>query len=363
MPFQIIRNDITKVKADAIVNTANPKPRIGRGTDSAIYAAAGEEQLIAAREKIGDIAPGQAVHTAAFALDAKYIIHTVGPVWVDGAHGERDTLRSCYENSLALADSLGCESIAFPLIATGTYGFPKDEALHIALSEIQRFLLTHEMKVTIVVFDRKALELSESLVGGIEQFIDDHTARELHAKERDGNISGMSRRRRAGRDEEPSLYSNISGLSEPFAREETIVADEEPVFAPTAAMPDLSGKSLDEILGDAGDSFQQRLLKLIDKSGMDDVTVYKKANIDRKVFSRIRCKPDYKPKKKTALAFAIALELDMPTMTDLLSRAEIALSPSNTFDLIITYFITNKNYDIFEINAALFKYGQPILGE
>ena len=236
MPFQIIRNDITKVKADAIVNTANPKPRIGRGTDSAIYAAAGEEQLIAAREKIGDIAPGQAVHTAAFALDAKYIIHTVGPVWVDDTHGERDTLRFCYENSLALADSLGCESIAFPLIATGTYGFPKDEALHIALSEIRRFLLTHEMKVTIVVFDRK-------------------------------------------------------------------------------------------------------------------------------VFSRIRCKPDYKSKKKTALAFAIALELDMPTMTDLLSRAEIALSPSNTFDLIITYFITNKNYDIFEINAALFKYGQPILGE
>ena len=363
MPFQIIRNDITKVKADAIVNTANPKPRIGRGTDSAIYAAAGKEQLIAAREKIGDIAPGQAVHTAAFALDAKYIIHTVGPVWVNGSHGERDTLRFCYENSLALADTLGCKSIAFPLIATGTYGFPKDEALHIALSEIQRFLLTHEMKVTIVVFDRKALELSESLVGGIEQFIDDHTAREIHAKERDGNSSEIARRRRAGRDEEPSLYSNISGLSAPLAREETINADEELAPVPMAAISDLAGKSLDEILGDAGDSFQQRLLKLIDKSGMDDVTVYKKANIDRKVFSRIRCKPDYKPKKKTALAFAIALELDLPTMTDLLSRAEIALSPSNTFDLIITYFITNKNYDIFEINAALFKYGQPILGE
>lgn len=363
MPFQIIRNDITKVKADAIVNTANPKPRIGRGTDSAIYAAAGEEQLIAARKKIGDIAPGQAVHTSAFALDAKYIIHTVGPVWVDGSHGERDALRSCYENSLALANSLDCESIAFPLIATGTYGFPKDEALHIALSEIQRFLLTHEMKVTIVVFDRKALELSESLVGGIEQFIDDHTAREIHAKERDGNSSEMACRRRAGRDEESIMHGNVSGLPAPLAREETIDAGEEPALAPMAAMPDLSDKSLDEILGDAGDSFQQRLLKLIDKSGMDDVTVYKKANIDRKVFSRIRCKPDYKPKKKTALAFAIALELDMPTMTDLLSRAEIALSPSNTFDLIITYFITNKNYDIFEINAALFKYGQPILGE
>jgi O-acetyl-ADP-ribose deacetylase (regulator of RNase III) len=293
MPFQIIRNDITKVKADAIVNTANPKPRIGRGTDSAIYAAAGKEQLIAAREKIGDIAPGQAVHTSAFALNAKYIIHTVGPVWVDGTHGERDTLRSCYENSLTLADSLGCESIAFPLIATGTYGFPKDEALHIALSEIQRFLLTHEMKVTIVVFDRKALELSESLVGGIEQFIDDHTARELHTKERGGNRSEMARRRKAGRDEEPSLYSNISGLSEPFAREETIVADEEPVFAPTAAIPDLSGKSLDEILGDTGDSFQQRLLKLIDKSGMDDVTVLRAICDQKRFYTECRCqRPD-----------------------------------------------------------------------
>ena len=364
MPFQIIRNDITKVKADAIVNTANPKPRIGRGSDSAIYAAAGEEQLMAAREKIGNIAPGQAVHTDAFGLDAKYIIHTVGPAWVDGAHGERDILRACYENSLALADSLSCKSIAFPLIATGTYGFPKDEALHIALSEIQRFLLTHEMKVTIVVFDRKALELPESLVGGIEQFIDDHTAQELHAKERGGNRSKMSRRRYK-RDEEPIVFGSISGLSEPLVREDALEDEEELelALAPTASLPDLAGKSLDEILDDAGDSFQQRLLKLIDESGMDDVTVYKKANIDRKVFSRIRCKPDYKPKKKTALAFAIALELDMPTMTDLLSRAEIALSPSNTFDLIITYFVTNKIYDIFEINAALFKYGQPILGE
>ena len=365
MPFQIIRNDITKVKADAIVNTANPKPRIGRGTDSAIYAAAGEEQLMAAREKIGDIYPGQAVHTDAFALNAKYIIHTVGPAWIDGAHGERNILRSCYENSLALAADLSCKSIAFPLIATGTYGFPKDEALHIALSEIQRFLLTHEMKVTIVVFDRKALELSEGLVGGIEQFIDDHTAQALHAKERGENRARMSRRRKAAVDEEPMMYGSISGISAPIAREETL-ADEEDLelaLAPTAAIPDLEGKSLDEILDDAGDSFQQRLLKLIDESGMDDVTVYKKANIDRKVFSRIRCKPDYKPKKKTALAFAIALELDMPTMTDLLSRAEIALSPSSTFDLIITYFVTNKNYDIFEINAALFKYGQPILGE
>ena len=157
MPFQIIRNDITKVKADAIVNTANPKPRIGRGTDSAIYEAAGEEQLLIAREKIGEIAPGQAACTDAFNLNARYVIHTVGPKWIDGSHGERDVLHSCYEKSLALADELHCRSIAFPLIASGTYGFPKDEALHIALTEIQKFLLTHEMKVILVVFDRKAM--------------------------------------------------------------------------------------------------------------------------------------------------------------------------------------------------------------
>lgn len=366
MPFQIIRNDITKVKADAIVNTANPKPRIGRGTDSAIYAAAGEDQLLAARKKIGDIAPGQAAHTEAFGLAAKYIIHTVGPVWVDGEHRERDTLRACYENSLSLADKLSCKSIAFPLIATGTYGFPKDEALHIALSEIQRFLLTHEMKVTIVVFDRKALELSENLVGGIEQYIDDHAAKMLRESERGDKEPPSYRRRKANRAEESMVFTSINALPLSYPDEAANDAEESlELAAPpmSAAIPDMTGKSLDEVLSDAGESFQQRLLKLIDESGMDDVAVYKKANIDRKVFSRIRCKPDYKPKKKTAVAFAIALELDMPTMTDLLSRAGIAFSPSDTFDLIITYCVANKIYDIFEINAALFKYGQPILGE
>ena len=362
MPFQIIRNDITKVKTDAIVNTANPKPRIGRGTDSAIYAAAGEEQLLAARKQIGDIAPGQAVHTEAFGLSAKYIIHTVGPVWIDGSHDERNTLRACYANSLELADNLSCKSIAFPLIASGSYGFPKDEALHIALSEIQRFLLTHEMKVTIVVFDRKALELSESLVGGIEQYIDDHAAKLLREKELGKRWHRLSRRRENIREEETEVFASLSSNYAPFDEDEEI-ASEASILLPVGAVPDMAGKSLDEVLNDAGESFQQRLFKLIDESGMDDVTVYKKANIDRKVFSRIRCKPDYKPKKKTAVAFAIALELDMPTMTDLLSRAGIAFSPSDTFDLIITYCVTNKIYDIFEINAALFKYGQPILGE
>lgn len=358
MPFQIIRNDITKVKADAVVNTANPKPMIGRGTDSAIYAAAGEEALLRARREIGDIAPGQAAHTEAFGLNAKYIIHTVGPVWLDGGHSERDILRACYANSLALADRLSCRSIAFPLLAAGSYGFPKGEALHIALSEIQRFLLTHEMKVILVVFDRRALELSESLVGGIEQYIDDQAARLLHDRERRENGPGDLERARIERLRKLTAQENTAELFVPCEASPALEA-----APPVGALPDLAGKSLEEVLGETGESFQQRLLKLIDESGLDDVTVYKKANIDRKVFSRMRCKPDYRPKKKTAVAFAVALELDLPTTTDLLSRAGLAFSPSDTFDKIITYCVTNRIYDIFEINAVLFKYGQPILGE
>lgn len=359
MPFQIIRNDITKVKADAIVNTANPRPVIGSGTDSAIYAAAGEDQLLAERKKIGNIRPGCAASTPAFNLDAKYIIHTVGPAWIDGSHGERETLRSCYAQSLALAAALACESIAFPMIATGVYGFPKDEALNIALAEIGRFLLTHEIKVILVVFDRKALELSKNLVGGITEYIDEHSVKALREVEYGGGYASNDRRRM---DEERRIAAERRRRMEASVLEKEIL--EESIALPSEDLfPDVAGKSLDEVLGGKEDTFQQRLFKLIDASGMDDVMVYKKANIDRKVFSRIRCKEDYKPKKKTAVAFAIALELDMPTMLDLLSRAEIAFSPSSKFDLIVSYFITNRNYDIFEINAALFKYGQPILGE
>ena len=352
MPFQIIRNDITKVKADAIVNTANPKPRVGSGTDSAIYAAAGQEQLLAARKKIGEIAPGDAAYTEAYQLDARYIIHTAGPVWIDGTHGEREVLRSW----------LRCESVAFPLIASGVYGFPKDEALQIALSEISRFLMTHEMKVLLVVFGRKALQLSERLVGSIAQYIDDHAERRLYEEEYGADESSRRLRNLRPREErwEAPFFDAVPHETD-TALEEAEEANAGP--APGDPLPSLSGKSLDEVLGGKSETFQQRLLKLIDASGMTDVAVYKKANIDRKVFSSIRCKPDYKPKKKTALAFAIALELDLPTTRDLLSRAELAFSPSSQFDLIVSYFITNKKFNIFEINAALFQYGQPILGE
>ncbi|MBR6089899.1 MAG: macro domain-containing protein, partial [Anaerolineaceae bacterium] len=195
MPFQIIRNDITKVTADAIVNTANPLPIVGGGTDTAIYRAAGEEKLLAERRKIGNIEPGNADWTPAFRLNARFIIHTVGPVWIDGKHGEREILHSCYKNSLDLAAELFCGSVAFPLIATGVYGFPKDEALDIALEEIGKFLLTHDMNVTIVVFDRKALQLSRNLIGDIEEYIDEHSVGLLRRKEYGGAFTGNWSRR------------------------------------------------------------------------------------------------------------------------------------------------------------------------
>ena len=195
MPFRIIRNDITKVRADAIVNTANPEPAYGSGTDGAIYRAAGEEKLLAERRKIGRIKTGEAAVTPAFALPAKYIIHTVGPAWLDGNHGEFEELASCYRKSLLLARQLGCESIAFPLISTGVYGFPKDRALQIALEEIEEFLSANEMDVTLVVFDKSSFDLSSSLVAEVGQYIDDHYAEEQHTKEHSG-FFGQSRRRR-----------------------------------------------------------------------------------------------------------------------------------------------------------------------
>ena len=350
MPFQIIRNDITKVSADAIVNTANPKPVIGSGTDSAIYAAAGEQLLLAERQKIGELRPGEAAYTDAFGLNARYIIHTVGPIWVDGNHGEREILRSCYDNSLNLADKLGCTSIAFPLISSGVYGFPKDEALSIAYAAIGAFVLTHEMLVTLVVLDRNSLRLSEKLMGSIQQYIDDHAAQNLHQREYESDLP--SRRSRMSRRRE---------LEYQYARGH-LPSHTPPNPSEARTLQPFAGQSLEEVIGSSGKSFQQRLFELIDERGLDDVTVYKRANLDRKLFSSIRCNPNYVPKKTTAVALALALELNLPTMTDLLSRAGIALNNSDYFDLIVAYFVSNQNYNLFEINTALVCYNQKTIG-
>ncbi|MBQ7549035.1 MAG: macro domain-containing protein [Clostridia bacterium] len=345
MPFQIIQNDIAKVTADVIVNSANPAPRIGGGTDRAIYDAAGAEALLAERKKIGVIKTGEAAATPAFGLSAEYIIHTVGPVWNGGSCGEAQALNSCYVNSLSLAVKLSAQSIAFPLISTGIFGYPKEEALSIALNAVSTFLQSHDINVILVVYDRKDFELSSRLAADIDKYIEVNLHPPLCSfKPVERAAGGFQRRAEQQLQMQTLDVAEASELS-------------------SAYTPAPESKSLDQILNDAGESFQQRLFELIDESGMDDVTVYKKANIDRKLFSRIRCKADYKPKKRTAVAFAIALRLDMPTMLDLLSRAEIAFSPSSKFDLIITYCVNHGIYDIFEINSILFKYGEPVLGE
>ncbi|MCC8102333.1 MAG: macro domain-containing protein [Clostridiales bacterium] len=374
MPFKIIRNDITKVKADAIVNTANPHPTYAAGTDAAIYKAAGAELLLAERKKIGKIERGQAAVTSAFLLPAKYIIHTVGPAWIDGKHGEFDILSDCYENALAKAVELQCGSIAFPLIATGVYGFPKDRALQIAVSVISRFLLSHDMQVILVVFDRHSFELSGKLFQDVDDFIDENYVAQQRKEEylypdqsfdSEPDTAEIIERSRRLRLAESRRVLNDSEQSSSDMMESITCPEPEPLYSPKMSAPiSMSPEmSLDDALGNVGETFQQRLLHLIDEKGLSDVDVYKRANMDRKLFSKIRCNENYKPKKKTAPALAIALKLSLDDTVDLLKRAELALSPSSKSDLIIEYFISRQEYDIYSINLALFEHGQPILGE
>lgn len=370
MPFQIIRNDITKVKTDAIVNTANPKPIIGGGTDSAIYAAAGEKKLLAERKKIGDIHRGDAKITPAFNLSAQYVIHTVGPAWQGGDQGEFDVLASCYKRSLELAEENGCESIAFPLIATGVYGFPKDKALRIATTVIQEYLYEHDMAVLLVVFDRKAFELSGKVFSDVQSYVDENYVKRSYHREYRQRMSDSrySRTeefeyRRNRRYSEQEEYDDIYEEEAADEDYELSIASEESLSKPQNLFSGgIADMSLDELIGNPADSFQERLFQLIDRSGLDDVTVYKKANITKKVFSDIKTKKNYKPSKKTAVAFIIALELPMDEAQDLLSRAGFALSPSSRFDLIVGYFISHGNYDMMTINETLFAHKQECLG-
>ena len=368
MPLNIIRNDITRVSADAIVNTANPQVAVGGGVDRAIYEAAGMEELLAERAKIGPIRPGQAAVTPAFSLDARYIIHTVGPVWQGGDYGERESVASCYRQSLKLADELGCESVAFPLISTGTYGFPKAEALRIAISEISSFLFDHDMTVYMVVYSREAFVISSKAFTDIKCYIEDKDVKPQLPSE-----LNLRRRRRQTdfhrNNEREPLYGSALYEKIPLAAEieDAGFDSEEESIEYSQAMPDSTEEAfydggLEDVLNQETESFQQMLFRIIDRKGMTDPQVYKKANLDRKLFSKIRSSETYLPKKKTVLALAIALELNMDETIDLLSRAGLALNPGNRFDLIVGYCITHGIYNIFDINTYLFEYDQPLLG-
>lgn len=353
MPLQIVRNDITRMKVDAIVNAANSSLLGGGGVDGSIHRAAGPA-LLAECKTLGGCETGSAKITGAYKLPCKYIIHAVGPRYLDGKHGERDKLISCYQASLELAKEVNCETVAFPLISSGIYGYPKDQALRIAMETISDFLLENDMTVYIVIFDKKAYRISEKLFADIEEFIDDN-----YVDEHTDNYSERLRRLNTFREED--IEDEADELIEMNVCEDASIEPLEMLSAPMMTMPK-AAMSLDEAMEQIDESFSEMLLRKIDESGMTDAECYKKANIDRKLFSKIRSDKLYKPSKTTAIAFAIALELSLDEAKDMLMKAGFALSHSNKFDIIIEFFISKGNYNVFEINEALFAFDQSLLG-
>ena len=322
MPLEIIRNDITKMNVDAIVNPTDSYFSGGGGVDEAIHFAAGPGMSKECKA-LGGCDAGQAKITKGYNLKADYVIHTVGPVWIDGKRGEEELLKECYRSSFALAKEKKTGSIAFPIISFGTFGYPKGKALELAKTAIEEFLAENEMDVFLVVFDKETFEISENLSSSIEQFIDDNYV------------------------DEKGSESNLF-----YSMEEMSVKEPQRRY----------GRSLDDVLDQLDETFSQTLLRMIDERGMTDVEAYKKANVSGKLFSKIRSDKDYHPSKSTALAFAIALRLNLDETGDLLLRAGYALSNSSKFDVIVRYFIEKKNYDIYYVNITLFDRNQKQLG-
>ncbi len=345
MPLQIIRQDITKMHVDAIVNTTNEEMVGYSGVDLAVHEGAGPELDI----ECATLAPlglGTAKITKGYNLDVKYIIHTSGPTWRGGLEGESIILKSCYIESLKLAVANRCNSVAFPLISSGVYGYPKDQVLKFAIQIITEFLLDHELMVYICVFDRKSYEFSKKLFTEISEFIDDE-----YVEEHDEDCIA-------------ALEEFEKSFSEELICKECAPAPSAPIMTnqcyPKSSAAD---KSLEEYMKSMDKPFAYKLFDWIDERGMTDVECYKKANIDKKTFSKIKCNPKtYKPSKQTAVAFAIALRLNLDETQDLLASAGLTLSRSFTFDKIIRYFIQKEIYDIFVINEALFEFDQVLLG-
>jgi O-acetyl-ADP-ribose deacetylase (regulator of RNase III)/transcriptional regulator with XRE-family HTH domain len=341
MPFTIVRQDITKMKVDAIVNAANTDLQMGGGVCGAIFKAAGAVQLQAACDKLAPIKTGEAVITPGFNLSAKLVIHAAGPVYRQWNKEQNEQhLRAAYTNSLKRAIENDCETIAFPLISSGIYGYPKDEALQVATSAIHDFPIDNDLDVTLVVYDKAAFSISRELLGAVESYIDEHYVDTHQIKRR--KLLDVERQAISEADERANIFN------EPLLEE--MLA---PIGAPAP---------LDDLVGNLDEPFSQMLLRLIDAKGMTDVEVYKRANLDRKLFSKIRSNKGYMPSKRTAIALAVALKLSLDETDDLLERAGYALSHAVKFDVIVEYFITNGKYDVFEINEVLFEYDQPLLG-
>lgn len=360
MPFNIVREDITRMNVDAIVNAANTELQMGGGVCGAIFKAAGAKKLQAACNVLGPINTGEAVVTPGFKLPAKYIIHAAGPVYRQhDARQSEEYLRLAYLNSLQAAVEAQCDSVAFPLISSGIYGYPKDEALRVASTAIQDFLADHDLDVYLAVFDQGAFASSQKLLGEVASYIDEHYV-DKHL-ERRGRLLSVERQAMAAElVDEPTDDAAAGALAQPICglHEDEPLAFASPMpSTPAAALP-----SLDDLVGKLDEPFSTTLLRLIDAKGKTDVEVYKRANLDRKLFSKIRTAKSYMPSKRTAIALAIALELSLKETDDLLERAGYALSRSQKFDVIIEYFIVKGKYDIFAINEVLFQYDQPLLG-
>lgn len=330
MPLQIVRNDITKMQVDAIVNAANETLLGGSGVDGAIHQAAGPELLAECRTLHG-CKTGQAKITKGYHLPAKFVIHTVGPVWEGGNYGERELLVSAYRSSLELALEHRCETVAFPLISSGVFGYPKDQALKVAVDTIGDFLLQHDMTVYLVIFDKAAYTIGGKFFSDIAAYIDDRYAEEHTDSDEE------QRRRR---------FRVLASAPMPEAE----------------AAPAAAPSSLNEALEMMDESFSQMLLRKIDEAGLTDAECYKRANVDRRLFSKIRSDIHYKPSKPTAMAFAVALELPLDEAREMLQKAGFAFSHASKFDIIVEYFIAHRNYNIFEINEALFAFDQSLLG-
>ena len=345
MPFLMIRNDITKVAADAIVNPANRNLLQGSGTSRAIYQAAGEQELTAACEAIGYCEPGRAVCTPAFGLPAKYIVHAVCPAWQGGLFGEAEQLAGAYHSALELAAEYHCESVAFPLLSSGNYGYPKEQAFRIAVDTITQYVMEHDLTVYLVLYDRHSLAVSRKLFALVEEYIDDH-----YVAQNDESYQFDRRRRESVERRRWRLEEEATPMLE------TAAAPPPPATTPMAA------RSLEHLMDNLGESFTTRLLRLIDERGLKDSTVYKQSNISRQHFSKIQCNRDYNPKKKTVLAFAVGLHLSEDETIDLLKSAGYAFSDGSKQDWIVRYCLEHKIYNINQVNTLLFQWDQEQLG-
>ncbi len=402
MPFKIVRNDIAKMQTEAIVNTASDVAMVGTGCDTAVYKAAGYDELLAyRREKIGFVPEGEVFLTPGFKLQAKYIIHAVSPFYVNGTEGEEQKLRSCYRKSLRLAKEHGVHSIAFPLISTGGFGYPKEEGMRIAVDEINAFLLKNDMEVYLVVFSDNDTRLGEKIYPNLEEYIDRHYVQNRWEEEYGDDLFRPAEMAEYAAEVEEIATEAAAEAMEYAAEDEEIAAVPEDYAARdkgmvpgTVGAPPSDGTSPDALPGsDIGfecpeenechvspedfekifesvlkgrvehvsDTFSEYLMYLIRKKKMKNADVYKRAIVDKKIFSKIKNNVNYHPQKLTALCLCIGAKLNLDEATDLLARAGYALSPCDKTDIIFSFFIENEIYDMIELDIQLEEHGLPCI--